>query len=77
MKNICTLILILFGLQHMAEAANGDTTTVRVFNNYHMDRYGNHDTKVKLAGKDKKYQRIWLKYTLGCQSNGQCEWDYT
>lgn len=77
MKKIFTLFLIVLGLHYLAEAANGDTTTIRVFNNYHMDRYGNHDVKVKLAGKDKKYQRIWLKYTLGCQSNGQCEWDYT
>ncbi len=77
MKKIFTLFLVLWGLHYMVEAANGDTTTIRVFNNYHMDRYGNHDIKVKLAGKDKKYQRIWLKYTLGCQSNGQCEWDYT
>lgn len=42
-----------------------------------MSSYGNHNQKVKMPTADKKFQRIWLKYTLGCLSNGQCEWDYT
>lgn len=58
-------------------AATGDTTTVRVFNAYHMNTYGNHSKKALLPSTDKKYQKVWLKLTLGCLSNGQCEWDYT
>lgn len=67
---------ILFFVQFLS-ASNGDTTTVRVFNKLSMNHYGNFDGKVKLPDASKKYQRIWLKYTLGCESNGQCEWDYT
>lgn len=67
---------ILFAVQ-FTSAGNGDTTTVRVFNALSMNRYGNFDGKAKLPDATKKYQRIWLKYTLGCESNGQCEWDYT
>lgn len=65
------------GMVSLALATNGDTSRVNVFNKFHMSRYGNFDQKVKLPGTDFKSQRIWLKYTLGCTSNGQCEWDYT
>lgn len=41
-----------------------------------MSRYGNFDQKAKMP-ENKTYQRVWLKYTLGCLNNGQCEWDYT
>lgn len=41
-----------------------------------MSRYGNFDQKAKMPD-NKTFQRVWLKYTLGCLSNGQCEWDYT
>ena len=77
MRKNFTFLLVLICAQFTLTAANGDSTIVRVFDKYHMNRYGNHDVKVKLAGTDKKYQRIWLKYSLGCLSNGQCEWDYT
>jgi hypothetical protein len=42
-----------------------------------MNRYGNFDQKVAMPSAQKTQQRAWLKYTLGCLSNGQCEWDYT
>ncbi|MFN5665245.1 MAG: hypothetical protein ACK461_08710, partial [Bacteroidota bacterium] len=58
-------------------AANGDTTTIRAFDKFHMNRYGNFDKRVGFPSSDKKSQRIWLRLTLGCLSNGQCEWDYT
>lgn len=66
-------VLLSFG----AVASVGDSTIVRVFDKFHMNRYGNFDQKVKLPSSQQKNQRIWLKYTLGCLSNGQCEWDYT
>lgn len=72
----CVLILFLFtGI--WSKAANGDTTTVKAFDKFHMGRYGNFDTRVKMPDQSKSYQRIWMKLTLGCTSNGQCEWDYT
>jgi hypothetical protein len=75
MKNL--YFLLLLGITSFAQASTGDTTTIRVFDQFSMNRYGYFDSKVKLPDGAKKHQRIWLKYTLGCESNGQCEWDYT
>ena len=58
-------------------AANGDTTYLKVFDKYHMGYYGNHNMKALAPNTNFKSQRIWMKYTIGCTSNGQCEWDYT
>lgn len=58
-------------------AAVGDSTSVRVFDKFHMSRYGNFDQKVKFPTDAVKYRNIKMKFTLGCLSNGQCEWDYT
>jgi hypothetical protein len=77
MNRLITLLALLFATFNMLSAANGDTTRVNVFDKFSMNRYGSFDKKVKLPDASKKYQRIWLKYTLGCESNGQCEWDYT
>lgn len=55
----------------------GDSVIVRSFDNFHMNRYGNFDQWVYVNRAKPQAQRIWLKYTLGCLSNGQCEWDYT
>lgn len=76
MKNIFYLIILLLFINGL-KAANGDTTKIKSFNNFHMNRYGNFDTWVKFPDGAKKYQKIIMKYTLGCTSNGQCEWDYT
>lgn len=70
-------MLSCLGFASFMHAANGDTTKVNVFDKFHMSRYGNFDQKVKLPAPSFSSQRIWLKYTLGCTSNGQCEWDYT
>ncbi len=75
MKSYLTTLLVLFSL--LGNAANGDTTTIRAFDKFHMNRYGTFDTRVKFPDTSKKHQRIWMKLTLGCTSNGQCEWDYT
>lgn len=76
MKRFSSFFLLLFISIGALSAANGDTTTVRVFNNRSMTYWGNFDAKAKIPDASKKYQRIWLKFTLGCESNGQCEWDY-
>lgn len=77
MNRFFTLLTLLSLSAGVLHAATGDTTKVRVFDKFSMNRYGSFDQKVKLPDASKKYQRIWLKYTLGCESNGQCEWDYT
>jgi hypothetical protein len=74
-KFIYSIALLLF--INNLQAANGDTTKVKSFDNFSMNRYGNFDTWVKFPDGTKKYQKIIMKYTLGCTSNGQCEWDYT
>ncbi len=76
MNKIFLVIITLISFASGLFAANGDTTQVNVFNKFHMSRYGAFDQKAKMP-ENKTFQRIWLKYTLGCQSNGQCEWDYT
>ena len=76
MKRFLYLITILFFVNNL-KATNGDTTKVKSFDNFSMNRYGNFDTWVKFPDGTKKYQKIIMKYTLGCTSNGQCEWDYT
>ncbi|MFZ4796677.1 MAG: peptide-N-glycosidase F-related protein [Bacteroidia bacterium] len=76
MKNTFYLIILLLFINSL-KAANGDTTKIKSFDNFHMNRYGNFDTWVKFPDGAKKYQKIIMKYTLGCTSNGQCEWDYT
>jgi hypothetical protein len=58
-------------------AAPGDTTKINVYDRFHMDRFGNIDRWAQFQQKPQTSQRIWMKYTLGCLSNGQCEWDYT
>jgi len=58
-------------------ASPGDTAYVKVFDKYHMGYNGNHDMKALAPPAARKNQRIWMKYTIGCTANGQCEWDYT
>jgi hypothetical protein len=76
MKNFILLFIAIVCLGQIGSAANGDSTVVRVWDKYPMNAYGASDKKVLLPASSNKHQRIWLKYTLGCSSNGQCEWDY-
>lgn len=76
MKKFTLLFFLMLGLGSLTYAANGDSTVVRVWDKYPMNAYGASNKKVALPASSQKHQRIWLKYTLGCTSNGQCEWDY-
>ncbi len=58
-------------------AANGDTTYLKPFDKVSFNHYGNFDKWAVFPSPTKKSQRIFMKYTVGCESNGQCEWDYT
>ncbi len=77
LKNVLVASLLVFFCANNLQAANGDSVVIRSFDNFHMNRYGNFDQWVFINPQMPKSQRIFLKYTLGCLSNGQCEWDYT
>ncbi|MFN5921166.1 MAG: peptide-N-glycosidase F-related protein [Bacteroidota bacterium] len=70
-------ILFFFVLPLFAQAGNGDSTVVRVTTDFHMNRYGNFDFWSVMPPTSHTSNRAFLKFTLGCLSNGQCEWDYT
>ena len=73
---VVTASLILLSTRSLF-AANGDTTYLKVFNTVSFNHYGNFDQWGVFPSSDKKFQRIFMKYTVSCESNGQCEWDYT
>lgn len=75
MKKIVYILLLTLMYTHLF-AANGDSTIIRVWDKFPMNTFGAFDKKVQLPPASQKSQRILLKYTLGCTSNGQCEWDY-
>lgn len=59
-----------------AFAAPGDTTVIRTHNEALWDWYGARDSLLTFDN-EKTYQKILMKYTLGCPSSGCSEWDYT
>lgn len=58
-------------------AINGDTTLVKVHNRTHLNWNGNFDKWGYFNNQNKSFQRVWLKYTIGCPDKGCSEWDYT
>ena len=68
---------ILFCTISTVYASPGDTTSVRAHNATHMNWYGNFDKRAGFPGGTTTYQKILLRYTLGCPSSGCSEWDYT
>ena len=79
MKNVFCIfsICLLLFLSNQLFATNGDTSYLKVFNTVSFNHYGNFDRWGIFPPSTKKFQRIMMKYTVGCESNGQCEWDYT
>lgn len=71
------LFLFLSGLFFGASAGPGDTLRVRAHNATHMNWYGNFDRKAGFPTGTQTYQKILLRYTMGCPSSGCSEWDYT
>ncbi len=70
-----SFLMIFSGLA--ATAAPGDTVRVRAHNATHMNWYGNFDSYAEFPGQNISFQKILLRYTLGCPSSGCSEWDYT
>lgn len=76
MRNLI-LLLTFSGLFFMASATPGDTVRVRAHNATHMNWYGNFDRRAGFPTGTQTYQKILLRYTMGCPSSGCSEWDYT
>lgn len=71
------LFVSLLGLYMGAVASPGDTVRVRAHNATHMNWYGNFDQRADFPPAGQTYQKILLRYTMGCPSSGCSEWDYT
>jgi hypothetical protein len=76
MKHIF-LFFALITISFLSFATPGDTTRVRAHDGTHMNWYGNFDRKAGFPSGNQTYQKILLRYTLGCPSSGCSEWDYT
>ena len=76
MKHII-LFFALFGLGLGVSANPGDTLRVRAHDATHMNWYGNFDHRAGFPTGSQTYQKILLRYTMGCPSSGCSEWDYT
>lgn len=61
----------------MLWAAPGDTVRVRAHDATHMNWYGNFDKRAGFPSAGNSYQKILLRYIMGCPSSGCSEWDYT
>ncbi|MBI1221775.1 MAG: T9SS type A sorting domain-containing protein [Bacteroidetes bacterium] len=75
MKRILGFLLLVTPL--FALAGTGDTMTVRSHDRVHMNWNGNYDRKVFFPTAGKTYQRVKMRYTLGCPDKGCSAWDYT
>ncbi|MES2779743.1 MAG: peptide-N-glycosidase F-related protein [Bacteroidota bacterium] len=73
--SVFVFIFLILNLSGMA--ANGDTSSVRVWDKMEMNHYGNFDRWALFPSATVSKQNIKLKFTIGCTANGQCEWDYT
>lgn len=69
--------MMLSAMVFKGQAAEGDTTKVRFHNKKDLTWYGNYDHKSAFPAKGKTWNRILLKYTMGCSSTGCSGWDYT
>lgn len=76
MKHVI-LFFTLISLSLLSFAAPGDTTRVRAHDATHLNWYGNFDKRAGFPGTGQTYQKILLRYTMGCPSSGCSEWDYT
>lgn len=77
MRYYFLLFILLIGSKIIL-ANPGDTLTVRSHNRVHMNYYGSFDRWAIFPASNKKFERIWLKYTLSCPTGQKCSgWDYT
>jgi len=66
----------MFGITNLF-AERGDTTKVKLFDKYLWTWYGNQNRWGEFPSKDKRFERIFMNFTLTCPKGGCGEWDYT
>ncbi|TVR77649.1 MAG: T9SS C-terminal target domain-containing protein [Chitinophagaceae bacterium] len=80
MKHTYIIIYLLFFILPggiFAQTASKDTTHVRVHDKVDMTWYGSYNQFAEFPDGSQTYEKIILKYTMGCASNGCSDWDYT
>ncbi len=84
MKSLSTLtqllLLVSFQITRPATtlfAAPGDTTHVQFHYKTDMNGYGNYDFKGAFPAAAKSWNKIVMRYSMGCSSTGCSGWDYT
>ncbi len=75
MKLIYFLTFLLFA--NILLAAPGDTTHVQFHYKTNLNWYGNYDFKGAFPAAGKSWNKIMMRYTMGCSSSGCSGWDYT
>jgi len=75
--SIILSVLILFSVTQKTEAAEGDTTKIKVHDAVHMDWYGQYLQWGEFPAPGTSYRRINLDLTIGCPPSGCSDWDYT
>lgn len=76
MRNLVPFILISLLNTFNSYAKEGDTLIVRSHDLVDMTWNGNYDRKAFFPTKGKTFQKVLMKYTLGCASTGCSDWDY-
>ena len=75
MRNLVPFILISLLNTFNSYAKEGDTLIVRSHDLVDMTWNGNYDRKAFFPTKGKTFQKVLMKYTLGCASTGCSDWD--
>lgn len=75
MKRFYSVAILLGSV--LLQAGPGDTTQIMAMNQMDMTWYGTYNDTVVLPDGSTPYNRILMRYTMGCASNGCSDWDYT
>jgi hypothetical protein len=75
---LCTVTIVaLLPFAPHALSKPGDTTHVRVFDNYLWTYYGTQDRRALFPDSSRRYEKILMHFKLKCPTGGCGQWDYT
>jgi hypothetical protein len=72
-----SLVLLMLAAAIPVDAEPGDTTTIRLFDNYLWTWNGGQNRWGVFPGTTHRYERVLMHYRLKCPTGGCGEWDYT